>query len=482
MDSIKYYVLQLESPIVFYPSKNKLEVDGAELHLEPLQSRLLKYFVENQGQVLTTQQIADNVWQRNHVSDNLVRQVISSLRGQLKDKARPYRTIKTIPKKGYLFDLEVIAHIEKAPQVVAVEVDDIEEAQSSEKSGRKGGNNKLWATLAGCLAILAMASWIVTYIVEENTGIVAENTNPLGTVPVYIHDITSDSMQDYQLSESVYNYLFYGLNSSRALTGYHFSQLSKESKAALKQQGIELKGWLKKSGESEFLLTLMIQNNQLPSKNQRIEKSFNKEDFFTAIGDVVLEIKALVEPKEDGYEVTSHRVSAINNYDDWEVISDGISQFYLGGGNDAFVKLSPMLENIQSQGRGNYLVSALLSYSASVDYLQSGDDQTRLEGLKLGQKAFELNPRCDIANLTLGLALLLNQRADQAIPYLFYAAKSTPTPIGYYLLSVADKQVGNLKGADFNYQHYVAMKKESGGQLYDLIESLQKSNLIQTLP
>ncbi len=114
MDSIKYYVLQLESPIVFYPSKNKLEVDGAELHLEPLQSRLLKYFVENQGQVLTTQQIADNVWQRNHVSDNLVRQVISSLRGQLKDKARPYRTIKTIPKKGYLFDLEVIAHIEKS--------------------------------------------------------------------------------------------------------------------------------------------------------------------------------------------------------------------------------------------------------------------------------------------------------------------------------------------------------------------------------
>ncbi len=66
----------------------------------------------------------------------------------------------------------MIAHIEKAPQVVAVEVDDIEEPQFSEKSGRKGGNNKLWATLAGCLAILAMASWIVTYIVEENTDIV----------------------------------------------------------------------------------------------------------------------------------------------------------------------------------------------------------------------------------------------------------------------------------------------------------------------
>ncbi len=405
MDSIKYYVLQLASQIVFYPSKNKLEVDGSELHLEPLQSRLLKYFIENQGQVLTTQQIADDVWQRNQVSDNLVRQVISSLRGQLKDKTRPYRTIKTIPKKGYLFDLEVIAHTEKPPQIVSIEIDNIEASEHSQKCGRKSSKNKLWVMLAGCAILLGVALWSATYITVERSGSDSKDVNLLGTVPVYIHDIRLDSMQDYQLAESIYNYLFYGLNSSRALTGYHFSQLSEQSKAALKHNGIELKGWLKKNDESGFLLTLMIQNNQSSSKNQRIEKIFSKADFFTAMGDVVLEIKALVEPKEGDYEVTSHRVSAINNYDDWEVISDGISQFYLGGGSDAFDKLSPLLENIQSQGRSNYLVSALLSYSASVDYLQSGNEQMRTVALQLGQKAFELNPRCDIANLTLGLAL-----------------------------------------------------------------------------
>ncbi len=101
------FILQHDSPISFYPDKNQLMIDGEEIHLEPLQARLLSYFIENRGKVLSPQQIADGVWQRTQVSDNLVRQVISLLRSQLQDKTRPYRIIQTIPKQGYLFDIEV---------------------------------------------------------------------------------------------------------------------------------------------------------------------------------------------------------------------------------------------------------------------------------------------------------------------------------------------------------------------------------------
>ncbi|MTI12097.1 winged helix-turn-helix domain-containing protein, partial [Sansalvadorimonas verongulae] len=101
------YILHHEPAITFSPSENRLTLDEEDIHLEPLQARLLEFFIEQQGEVLSTRTIADNVWERNQVSDNLVRQVISLLRGQLKDKTRPYRIIKTIPKKGYLFDLEV---------------------------------------------------------------------------------------------------------------------------------------------------------------------------------------------------------------------------------------------------------------------------------------------------------------------------------------------------------------------------------------
>ena len=101
------FVLQHDFPISFYPEKNQLVINDETIHLEPLQAKLLSYFIENRGRVVSTQQIATDVWQRTHVSDNLVRQVISLLRSQLQDKSRPYRIIQTIPKQGYLFDIEV---------------------------------------------------------------------------------------------------------------------------------------------------------------------------------------------------------------------------------------------------------------------------------------------------------------------------------------------------------------------------------------
>ena len=126
------------------------------------------------------------------------------------------------------------------------------------------------------------------------------------------------------------------------------------------------------------------------------------------------------------------------------------------------------------------MVSALLSYSESLAYLREHKQEDREQALHSAKQAFELNPRCDIANLTLGLALLINQHPNQAFPYLFYAAESTPSPISFYLLSVADKLADNPKGSQYNYQRYTEMKKEHNGQLFDLIESSQKANLFQT--
>lgn len=135
---------------------------------------------------------------------------------------------------------------------------------------------------------------------------------------------------------------------------------------------------------------------------------------------------------------------------------------------------------IKAQGRENYLVNSLLSYHSSLSFLQSGNEYDKELALSLAHQAFEMNPRCDIANLTLGLALLLNERNDQAFPYLFYAAESTPSPISFYLLSIVDTQSENPRGAAYHYQCYSDMKKEVNGQLFDLMKPLQKPNLFQT--
>ncbi|MGR5330834.1 winged helix-turn-helix domain-containing protein [Photobacterium damselae] len=462
------FVLQHDTPISFYPEKNQLMIDGEAIHLEPLQARLLSYFIENRGKVLSAQQIATNVWQRTQVSDNLVRQVISLLRSQLQDKARPYRIIQTIPKQGYLFDIEVTK--EHSPI--------IEEAVFPTTFAAKSKNKSLIVAMAAVLTVGLIGAWAIQNDgTSDDTAVIATHQSDM--IPVYIHDITLDSTSDFEMAESVYNYLFYGLNSAKSLSGDHYSQLSNQSKQSIANHGIELKSWIKKTDDN-YVLSVLVQNNHQPSQNQKIEKTFNQDTFFDAIGDVILEIKAIIAPMSSNYEVTSHRVTSISNYDDWKVISEGISLFYQGKGGPAFSDIAQQLNTIQQQGRDNYLVSALLSYSESLTYLHEHKQADRKQALHLAKQAFELNPRCDIANLTLGLALLINQHPNQAFPYLFYAAESTPSPISFYLLSVADKLADNPKGSQYNYQRYTEMKKESKGQLFDLIESSQKTNLFQT--
>ncbi|HIF9079425.1 TPA: winged helix-turn-helix domain-containing protein [Photobacterium damselae] len=462
------FVLQHDTPISFYPEKNQLMIDGEAIHLEPLQARLLSYFIENRGKVLSAQQIATNVWQRTQVSDNLVRQVISLLRSQLQDKSRPYRIIQTIPKQGYLFDIEVTK--EYSPV--------IEEAVFPTTFAAKSKNKSLIVAMTAVLTVGLIGAWAIQNDgTSDDTTVIATHQSDM--IPVYIHDITLDSTSDFEMAESVYNYLFYGLNSAKSLSGYHYSQLSNQSKQSIANHGIELKSWIKKTDDN-YVLSVLVQNNHQPSQNQKIEKTFNQDTFFDAIGDVILEIKAIIAPMSSNYEVTSHRVTSISNYDDWKVISEGISLFYQGKGGPAFSDIAQQLNTIQQQGRDNYLVSALLSYSESLTYLHEHKQADRKQALHLAKQAFELNPRCDIANLTLGLALLINQHPNKAFPYLFYAAESTPSPISFYLLSVADKLADNPKGSQYNYQRYTEMKKESKGQLFDLIESSQKTNLFQT--
>ncbi|CDU15327.1 winged helix-turn-helix domain-containing protein [Vibrio coralliirubri] len=460
------FVLQHDFPIAFYPEKNQLLVDSEAIHLEPLQAKLLSYFIENRGQVVSTQQIAADVWQRTQVSDNLVRQVISLLRSQLHDKSRPYRIIQTIPKQGYLFDVEVAQ-----PSVELTPVEDVSQSKSEPKPFVVKSKKKtiaLITTAVFSVGLIATLAWQPD-VPTNGTAVISAPQSDV--IPVYIHDITLDSANDYEMSESVYNYLFYGLNSVKNLSGYHFSQLSKQGKQSLANNGVELKGWLKQKG-GDYVLSVLVQNNRQPNQSQKVEKTFSQGNFFDAIGDVILEIKAIIAPMSSEYGVASHRVTSIDNYDDWSVISEGISLFYQGKGGQPFEEIALQLDTIQQQGRDNYLVNALLSYSESLAYLQNHEQEDREHALQLAKQAFEMNPRCDIANLTLGLALLINQHANQAFPYLFYAAESTPSPISFYLLSVADKLSDNPKGSQYNYQRYTEVQKEHDGQLFDLIESL----------
>jgi len=462
MSQSKIYQLDTEPNITFNATENSLLIAGEEHHLEPLQSRMLLFFIEHKGEVVNTQEIASAVWDRTEVSDNLVRQVISLLRTFLHDKKRPYTIIKTIPKQGYIFD---------------VDVTEIKLVTEISKPKVKFKNRK---TVSFSIFSLVISFFIAVYLIistfdPETEKKTMERYNAI--TPVIFNAIALDNNAEYAMAKSVYEYVYFGLNSSKNIIGYRGEHLSNNDKEQFRERGYILKSWLKRD-EDIYDINLTLQFYE-GGKLQlhKFDKSFSKESFFTSVGDLILEVKTYINSHKDDYNISNHRITSIKNYSDWEIIAKGISLFYQGKGASELKAIEQQLKSLKEQGRQYYLLDSLNSYISTMKYLSDGNEENKVTALRQAEQAFERNPRCNIANTTLGMALLLNKEVEKAYPYLFFAAESSPSPLNYYLLSVADEQADNSRGAEYNYQRFAELNKEGIGQIQDIQAYLQNPNL-----
>lgn len=465
MSLSKSYRLHASSEMTFNAAESYLIVDGEKHHLEPLQSRMLMFFIDKRKEVISAQELADCVWKRKEVSENLVRQVISLLRTQLNDRTRPYQIIKTIPKQGYLLDIEVSEIETKETKPVS---------NNNSKSPNKG-------RLVGALLFLViMVAGISAYeAIKTDKQDTIENSVLLeqGVVPLVFHNIVLDNSADYSIAKSVYEYIYFGLNSSKNIVGYRGEHLKDIETLTVLESDYELKSWMRRDGDG-YVINLMLQffrNKEI--QTVKFEKYFTKDEFFSSIGDLILEIKTYMVPEQTDYNVDNHRITSIKNYQDWEIIARAISLFYQGKGATELEVMENELKKLKNSGRSYYLLDSLSSYISTMKFLNDRDESNRQLALLQAEEAFEQNPRCNIANTTLGMALLLNNEVEKAYPYLFFAAESSPSPVNYYLLGVADEQVDNQRGAEYNYQRFSELNKAGIGQVREIQEYLQNPNL-----
>lgn len=91
------------------PEKNQLfnEFDQSTF-LSRRTMDLLVYFSQHLNEVLSNDQLMQNVWINRVVSDSAVYKAISEIRAALGDTRRPYKYLKTVPKRGYEFVADVI--------------------------------------------------------------------------------------------------------------------------------------------------------------------------------------------------------------------------------------------------------------------------------------------------------------------------------------------------------------------------------------
>ncbi|MGP3594091.1 winged helix-turn-helix domain-containing protein [Vagococcus sp. WN89Y] len=110
----------IEREIYFRPADGAIWHIGSEQEkrfLTPASSRLFAYLIEQQGQVLSRNDIFQAVWENYglHSSNNTLNQYISLLRRTLADFGLEAQIIKTIPKAGFLLSPDVTIAREAAP-------------------------------------------------------------------------------------------------------------------------------------------------------------------------------------------------------------------------------------------------------------------------------------------------------------------------------------------------------------------------------
>jgi two-component system, OmpR family, KDP operon response regulator KdpE len=87
----------------------RVQVNGRDLHLAPLELSLLYLLAANPGRVLTRDEILDHLWGSDFAAEsNVVDRQVRTLRAKLQDDWRRPRYIATVPGKGYRFVLTAV--------------------------------------------------------------------------------------------------------------------------------------------------------------------------------------------------------------------------------------------------------------------------------------------------------------------------------------------------------------------------------------
>ena len=85
----------------------RVHKNGVSQKITPRSFEVLTYLLRNPGRVVEKQELFENIWRENFVSDNALTRVVREIRQVIGDDAGAPRYIETVPKRGYRFIAEV---------------------------------------------------------------------------------------------------------------------------------------------------------------------------------------------------------------------------------------------------------------------------------------------------------------------------------------------------------------------------------------
>ncbi len=200
------------SHFYFNQEQNRLSDKDKNLPLEPIAARVLSYFCQHPHKDISRDELIEQVWRGQIVSDNAINRVIVQLRKALNDETKPRQFIATVPKYGYRF----------VSDVEAISQNGLKELHVKETK-----SYKLPIYIVGIAAVLIAAVWFFSKGQDPLPQMNA-NVSPLSRLSVWQYD--ADLSPDQR-------YLLYSVNANNANIVYLKDSQSETPMAVSPEQG-----------------------------------------------------------------------------------------------------------------------------------------------------------------------------------------------------------------------------------------------------
>lgn len=163
------------------PSVNQLSHSDRLVTLEPRLIDLLVFFARHPDEVLSRDELIDNVWTRNIVTNHVVTQSISELRKSLKDGDEDsFEYIITVPKRGYKLVAPVIWCADETPPT-AIDLPELVDSTPPVENvtaapaaaiipAAAGARKRVATTLVWALFIISLVSCVMLVALSSMTS------------------------------------------------------------------------------------------------------------------------------------------------------------------------------------------------------------------------------------------------------------------------------------------------------------------------
>ena len=236
---------------------------SAEIKLRPKSFDVLKYLTENNGRLVGKNELIDFAWQGMAVTDDSLVQCLKEIRRALGDDTQ--QLIKTVPRRGYIFDKDVSDNDEavysEETSGVHLVIEEFEENVSSTVS-RKSileivRQHKI-ATIASGIVLVA----ILVTVALAFRPILAWYFKPPSIAILPIVNATGDPKLDY-ISDGVTDNLITGLTQVNTSENTRLRVLAQFTMFGFKNKDVEPRNLGRELGVDSVLASKMFEERNL---------------------------------------------------------------------------------------------------------------------------------------------------------------------------------------------------------------------------